>query len=68
MLPPNPGGVYVETKSIPWFRLEKSLMKNRKKASVPAEAIPSEISSVRSSSVSVNVCDRARRLERSTRK
>ena len=54
--------------STPCVRVEKSLMKKRKKASVPAEAIPSESSSIRSSGVSVNVWDRASRSLTSTRK
>ena len=64
--PPSPGGAQVETTSSPRVRVEKSLMKNRKKASVRAEVMPSDRSSTRSSAARVKFCDRARRFATST--
>ena len=45
--PPNAGGVYVDTTSIPWVRVEKSLMKNRNSVSDSAEVMPSASRSAR---------------------
>ena len=68
MSPASAGGDHVETTSMPCVPVEKSLTKNRKNERLPAEVMPSDRSSVRSSGVRVRMLDSESRSSMSTRK